>query len=73
MKNMRVRSLMYEPTYTLEFVIVVDLMSNDRVMVDFRPLYQCLHIHDVLGIRTFFRNHYEENRRVRLSHHMLYF
>ena len=42
----------------------VDILNNDKVSVDFRPLYQCLHIHDVLGMRNFFRMHYEENRRV---------
>lgn len=42
-------------------------MNNDRVKVDFRPLYQCLHIHDVMGQKASFRAHYEENRKLQAN------
>ena len=48
----------------LFYIFLVNVMDNYQVRVDFRPLYQCLHIHEILGIRQSFRSHYEENRRV---------
>lgn len=36
----------------------------DFVDVDFAPVYQCLHIHDVLNQRGEFQKYYEDNRRV---------
>lgn len=45
----------------------IDVTNNEHVQVDFRPLYQCLHIHEVLGIRSSFRRHYEENRRLQAN------
>ncbi|KAJ3164908.1 hypothetical protein HDU88_004888 [Geranomyces variabilis] len=35
--------------------------------IDFRPLYQCLHIHEVLNKRGELRAHYEEKRRMQAS------
>lgn len=34
------------------------------IKIDFKPLYQCVHIHDVLGKRNEFAQRYEEGRRV---------
>lgn len=38
----------------------------DLVQLDFRPLYQCCHIHTVLGRIEEFKAFYEENREVQL-------
>ncbi|TPX68523.1 hypothetical protein SpCBS45565_g03037 [Spizellomyces sp. 'palustris'] len=38
--------------------------ENDETRIDFRPLYQCLHIHEVLDKRNDFRSLYEEKRRM---------
>ncbi|KAI8922248.1 exocyst complex subunit Sec15-like-domain-containing protein [Powellomyces hirtus] len=37
------------------------------VKIDFRPLYQCLHIHEVLNKRNELRTHYEEKRRMQAN------
>ena len=36
----------------------------DHVRVDFTPVYQCLHIHDMLSLRAQFQQYYSENRKV---------
>ncbi|KAF9949893.1 hypothetical protein BGZ72_008346 [Mortierella alpina] len=41
----------------------VDIMGADQFKLDFKPLYQCLHIYDELGQRTEFRTNYAEDRR----------
>ncbi|KAG0357915.1 hypothetical protein BG005_002980 [Podila minutissima] len=41
----------------------VDIQDSDQVKLDFKPLYQCLHIYDELGQRTEFRANYAEDRR----------
>ena len=38
-------------------------MGADQFKLDFKPLYQCLHIYDELGQRTEFRTNYAEDRR----------
>ncbi|KAJ3293592.1 hypothetical protein HK104_004344 [Borealophlyctis nickersoniae] len=44
-----------------------DALNNDEIKVDFRPLHQCLHIHDVLGKRGEFTANYEENRKLQAA------
>ncbi|KAJ3023401.1 hypothetical protein HKX48_003318 [Thoreauomyces humboldtii] len=54
---------------------VLDITANEEdddnfdvdVKIDFRPLYQCLHIHEVLNKRNELRAHYEEKRRMQAS------
>ncbi|KAF9428505.1 hypothetical protein BGZ94_002134 [Podila epigama] len=41
----------------------VDIQDNDQVKLDFKPLYQCLHIYDELGQRAEFRANYAEDRK----------
>ncbi|KAG0316648.1 hypothetical protein BGZ97_006549 [Linnemannia gamsii] len=41
----------------------VDILDADQVNIDFKPLYQCLHIYDELGQRAEFRTNYTEDRR----------
>ncbi|KAJ3054452.1 hypothetical protein HK097_001794 [Rhizophlyctis rosea] len=44
-----------------------DALNNDEIKVDFRPLHQCLHIHDVLNKRAEFTAQYEENRKLQAA------
>jgi len=44
-----------------------NLIDNDYVKIDFKPLYQCLHIYDVLGESLELKNNYEEIRRQQAS------
>jgi len=44
-----------------------NLTDNDYVKIDFKPLYQCLHIYDVLGESLELKNSYEEIRRQQAS------
>ncbi|GJJ72836.1 exocyst complex component 6 [Entomortierella parvispora] len=41
----------------------VDILDTNKVKLDFKPLYQCLHIYDELGQRAEFRNSYAEDRK----------
>lgn len=43
---------------------VDDSHVQDEVQIDFTPLYQCIHIHDVLGKRAQLKVEFEENRRL---------
>lgn len=40
-----------------------DVLENEEVIVDFSPLFECLHIHHALGETEKFRAHYSTNRR----------
>ncbi|GBC13539.2 exocyst complex subunit Sec15-like protein [Rhizophagus irregularis DAOM 181602=DAOM 197198] len=40
-----------------------NIVNNDHVHIDFKPLYQCLHIYEELGKRNEFKSNYEEDRR----------
>jgi len=44
-----------------------NLIDNNIVKIDFKPLYQCLHIYDVLGESLELKNSYEEIRRQQAS------
>ncbi|CAG8434342.1 1359_t:CDS:10 [Diversispora eburnea] len=44
-----------------------DIINNDQVKIDFRPLYQCLHIHEELGKRNEFKSNYEEDRKAQAN------
>jgi hypothetical protein len=45
----------------------IDVFHNNEVNVDFRPLYQCIHIHDVLGLKGALKGNYDENRRLQAN------
>lgn len=42
-------------------------MDNDEVRIDFEPLYQCIHIHDVLDLREELQKNYQEDRRAQAN------
>lgn len=41
-----------------------NVLSNESVDVDFRPLYQCIHIYDTLDDRDQLQASYQADRRV---------
>lgn len=44
-----------------------NFMDNDEVRIDFEPLHQCIHIHDVLGLREELQRSYQEDRRAQAN------
>ncbi|CAG8582591.1 18435_t:CDS:10 [Dentiscutata erythropus] len=44
-----------------------NIINNDEVLIDFKPLYQCLHIHEELGKLSEFKTNYEEDRRAQAN------
>ncbi|PWN28587.1 exocyst complex subunit Sec15-like protein, partial [Jaminaea rosea] len=42
-------------------------MNNSEVHIDFSPLYQCIHIHDVLDLREELQRNYQEDRRAQAN------
>lgn len=44
--------------------LIVDALNNDHVHIDFKPLYQCIHIYDALDARAELQRNYQEDRKV---------
>ncbi|KAI9592840.1 exocyst complex subunit Sec15-like-domain-containing protein [Syncephalis fuscata] len=44
-----------------------DLLEDERVKIDCKPLYQCIHIHEKLGRKNEFKKHYEEDRQAQVD------
>lgn len=44
----------------------VNLVDNDRVKIDFRPLYECIHIYTMLDSLEEFQTSYQADRKVSL-------
>lgn len=44
-----------------------NFMDNEEVRIDFEPLYQCIHIHDVLDLREELQKNYQEDRRAQAN------
>ncbi|KAI8048648.1 exocyst complex subunit Sec15-like-domain-containing protein [Syncephalis plumigaleata] len=44
-----------------------DLLEDKRVTIDFKPLYQCIHIYEKLGRKNEFKKHYEEDRQAQVD------
>lgn len=40
-----------------------NFVDNEHVQIDFKPLYQCIHIYDVMDIREQLQATYQEDRR----------
>ncbi|CAO1614166.1 unnamed protein product [Sympodiomycopsis kandeliae] len=47
--------------------IEYNFMDNEQVRIDFEPLYQCIHIHDVLDLREELQRNYQEDRRAQAN------
>ena len=43
-----------------------NFVDNEEVRIDFRPLYQCVHIYDAMDLREQLQTSYQEDRRVSL-------
>ena len=54
--------------------VEVDFLSNEHVYIDFKPLYQCIHIYEVLDQREHLQHNYQEDRKAQanllLSQHL---
>ncbi|KAJ3216527.1 hypothetical protein HDU67_009312 [Dinochytrium kinnereticum] len=50
--------------YSSRSLDIINSLNTEEFRVDFKPLYQCLHIHDVLGKRKMFKTDFEENRKL---------
>lgn len=53
-------------TYRADMLIAlaVDALDNDEIQVDFRPLYQCMHIYEALDCKPELQRNYQEDRKV---------
>ncbi|KAI3628205.1 Rab GTPase-binding exocyst subunit S15 [Malassezia furfur] len=47
--------------------IDVNFLDNERVQVDFKPLYQCIHIYEVLDQREKLQTNYQEDRKAQAN------
>ncbi|KAK0521565.1 Rab GTPase-binding exocyst subunit S15 [Tilletia horrida] len=47
--------------------IEYNFVDNEQVKIDFKPLYQCIHIYDVLNIREQLQQSYQEDRRAQAN------
>ena len=47
--------------------IEVNYLENDRVKIDFKPLYQCIHIYEVLDQREKLQANYQEDRKAQAN------
>lgn len=43
---------------------VVDALNNDEIKIDFRPLFQCVHIHEALDAKPELQRNYQQDRKV---------
>ncbi|CDU22519.1 related to secretory pathway protein (exocyst complex protein Sec15) [Sporisorium scitamineum] len=44
-----------------------NFVDNDKVSINFRPLYQCIHIYDALDLREELQTSYHEDRRAQAN------
>ncbi|CAG8464408.1 17265_t:CDS:10 [Cetraspora pellucida] len=44
-----------------------NIINNKEVQIDFKPLYQCLHIYEELGKLNEFKSNYEEDRKAQAN------
>ena len=47
--------------------IDVNFLDNERVQIDFKPLYQCIHIYEVLEQREKLQTNYQEDRKAQAN------
>ncbi|WWD17361.1 hypothetical protein CI109_101802 [Kwoniella shandongensis] len=44
-----------------------DALDNDEIKIDFRPLYQCVHIYEALERKPEFQRSYQEDRKIQAT------
>lgn len=42
----------------------VNALDNEQIKIDFRPLYQCIHIYEALDAKSELQRNYQEDRKV---------
>lgn len=42
----------------------VNALDNEQIRIDFRPLYQCVHIYEALDCKAELQRNYQEDRKV---------
>lgn len=42
----------------------VDALDNEHIRIDFKPLYQCIHIYEALECKAELQRNYQEDRKV---------
>lgn len=52
---------------TAMLTAAANVLDNEHVRIDFRPLHQCIHIHDALVVREELQTSYQEDRRAQAS------
>ena len=48
-------------------LIPVDALNNDEIKVDFKPLYQCIHIYEALDRKSELQRSYQEDRKTQAT------
>lgn len=43
----------------------VNALDNEHIRIDFKPLYQCIHIYEALDCKAELQRNYQEDRKVR--------
>ncbi|KAL7412016.1 putative exocyst complex subunit Sec15 [Mrakia frigida] len=44
-----------------------DVLNNEEIKIDFKPLYQCIHIYDALNARAELQRNYQEDRKTQAN------
>lgn len=42
----------------------VNALDNEHIRIDFKPLYQCIHIYEALECKAELQRNYQEDRKV---------
>lgn len=45
----------------------VNALDNEQIKIDFRPLYQCIHIYEALDAKTELQRNYQDDRKVGIN------
>lgn len=62
-----VYSSSFSPVFGADLRVGADnVLDNETVKIDFKPLYTCIHIYDALDAREELQLSYQADRRVRL-------
>lgn len=46
---------------------LVNALDNEQIKIDFRPLYQCIHIYEALDAKTELQRNYQDDRKVGIT------
>lgn len=63
MRKRIVRSRLKPPSYKL-ILGTVDVLDNDKLHVDFKPLFECIHIYTALNSLDELKRSYQADRKV---------